>query len=246
MDARTYLEQETTAAERSFRVALIAFAIVAIVILIYFAWMKSMIKEAIQPENLAVTVVGAVRGNLPEVRKNVQEEFSEALPGMIQQFADSLLQQGIPMVRTMGVDMFKDFSGELIKFSSNAANQVFESVLKSDSNNLRKQLKTNPAAIELAIANEMGSAMKTALQSDAGAGLSKSLVALKNINAKLQAMAKKQGGTKQEELGRKLISSWWSYLQTTAAPAVYDEKDTAAKKGGKPAAKPAEKKPDGK
>ena len=222
MTAKDYLELETAQAERSFRVGLITLALIGVMLIAYFQWLKVQVREITNPTNMATLAVSEVRRQLPGARDALEQQLKIATPEIIRYVADRVLNESVPMMRQGVEALFRQYSREITHFGVEASAKVFESLVKDNKDELKARASIAPGQftsdnfvteLDRVIQNELGRRLTDTPTESASFMMSRSLVALNNINARLQQIASTKNMSRHDELGRKLITTWWTLLQ---------------------------------
>jgi len=226
MTTKEYLELEIAQAERAFRVGVVTLCILCVLLVSYFHWLKSQVREITSPTNLATLAVSEVRRHLPGARDALEQELKIATPEIIRYVGNKLVTESVPMLREGVEALFREFSRELTLYGVEAATKVFEALVKDNKDELRTRASVAPGQftsdnyvrnLDRIIQNELGQRLTDTPVESASFMMSRSLVALNNINSRLQEMASTNKLSRHDELGRKLITTWWTLLQRTEA-----------------------------
>ena len=219
---REYLEAEVEEARKSFKLGLISMAIITVLILGYFHWLKSATAEILQPQNLANVMVSEVRRNMPAARDTLEKELTAAAPAVVTFITQAVMDEALPMVTEAVTALLKDYSRELTGYGTLAVTQVFQEIVRDHRDALANaasqgevpQYSPNKIAADLAtlIEKELGKRISEQPEETLSAKLDQSLIALKNINTELERMSKGKRVTREDELGKKLITTWWTFL----------------------------------
>ena len=126
------------------------------------------------------------------------------------------------MVTDAVTALLKDYSRELTGYGTLAVTQVFQEIVRDHRAALAAAAtqgevplySPNEIAGDLAtlIEKELGKRLSEQPEETLSAKLEKSLVALKNINTELERMSNAKRTTREDDLGRKLITTWWTFL----------------------------------
>mgnify|MGYP001409176552 CR=1 FL=1 len=233
MTTKEYLELEISQAERSYRVGVVTLCIICAFLVAYFQWLKSQVREITSPTNLATLAVSEVRRQLPGARDALEQQLTLAAPEIIRYVADKVVNESVPLMRQGIEGLFRDFSKEITLYGVEASAKVFETLVVDSKDDLRERISVGPGrftsdnfveGLDRIIQQELGQRLTDTPVESANFAMSRSLVALNNINARLQEMATTKNMSRHDELGRRLISTWWTLLQRSEA------EDSAAEK----------------
>ncbi len=238
---KEYLETEVEQAAKSFKLGLISMALITVLMLGYFHWLKSATAEILEPQNLANVMVSEVRRNMPAARDTLEKELTAAAPAVVTFITQAVMDEALPMVKDAVTALLKDYSRELTGYGTLAVTQVFQEIVRDHRDALTRaatqgevaQYSPNEIAADLStlIEKELGKRISEVPEETLAAKLDKSLVALKNINTELQRLSKAKRVSREDELGRKLITTWWTFLNRheTARDAETQMLDTVMK-----------------
>ncbi len=227
-ETQDYLESEVAALQKGYKMALVAMVLVTIVMIGYFQWLKSMAAEILAPQNLSTLMVSEVRRNLPTARYALQTNLTDAAPEVIEFVANSVLDEALPMMSESARALFRDYSRELAGYGKLAAVQSFTEIVKTHKTELAKARTTaepgfyTPDRISenlgKTIDAELANRITESPEESLATKLDESVNALHNINRKLGELSRKKKLSRKEELGRKLITTWWTYLNRNDGP----------------------------
>lgn len=233
-DIRQYLAQEVADAEKSFKLGLIAMAVLTVIIIGYFQWLKSQTAEILEPRNLSTLMISEVKRNMPVAREALTDNLTQATPDIVKFITESVVDEALPMVRDIVEALFRDYSRELAGYGTLAMSQAFEEIVASHEEALKAAAgKGEPGRYEPdAIAQELSAAIDVQLakklndrpEESVALKLKESVTALQNINRHLKSMASSKKLGKRDELGKKLITTWWSFLNRHESSATATDK----------------------
>jgi hypothetical protein len=216
MDATTYLQAELRKAERSFRIAAIAMAVVLVVFVGYFQWMKSALAEVLRPASVAELLVNQTRAALPEISDSLKANLTREAPEVVDYVLHRAVDEVLPLVGQSFQDNLTQYSREVNELASGQVMSAFEGTLlayKTDSKLAKNQdpkvFATHLSAhVEAELAPQMDSVAKDAIKSR----LNRSGETLKHINTELASLAYRGHGDRESEMGKSLITTWWTFL----------------------------------
>jgi hypothetical protein len=221
-NAYDYLEQEIASAERGFKTGAIALVVIAIILVVYFQWLKARVTEMTEPGNIAALVESELRRSIPDVRDSMKTSLKRSAPELIAFVADTVVGNTVPMLRAAVEKLFKDYSRELVLLGVEATEKIFEQLIKENKDALRLRISAAPGMftterlvddLDAMIQRELATRLNTEPEETVGFKLNQSLVALRNINSRLQEMASQRNLSRKDLLGKKLITTWWTLLQ---------------------------------
>ena len=217
-----YLGSETAGLRKGFKVSLVALVLIALVMVGYFEWLKGKTAEILAPANISNLLVGEVKRQLPTARDAMSQSLKTAAPDVIRFVIQTVMDEALPMVRDAATALFKEYSRELAGFGTLAAVQSFEQIVQMSQTELAKAKETAEpgfytpdlitAKLTKQIEAELAKRMNDRPEETAGTKIRESLNALHNINDRLKGMAGQKSLSRKDELGKKLITTWWTFL----------------------------------
>jgi hypothetical protein len=220
-DLHNYMEQEIASAARGFKTGIIVLVVLVVVLIAYFQWLKSAVADMIEPGNVAALVTNELRRNIPTASNALKSGLTASAPDVIDAVVNTVLENAVPTMRRAIEDMFQDYARELTHFGVEATAKIFEGIVKDQKELLRERISSAPglytsekivADLQSYIDRELHKRLNTVPEETTQLKLNQSLVALRNINARLQTMATGKAKSRKDELGRRLITTWWSVL----------------------------------
>jgi len=127
-----HVTAELEAAQKSFRVSVVAFAIIGIVFIGYFQWLKAQVSVILDPPALAATLVNESVRVLPLLQDNIEASLTATIPSMAQEVMDITVKESVPSLRQNAVSEFNAYSDQLTKTGSVATTEAFEQMIKDN------------------------------------------------------------------------------------------------------------------
>ena len=214
-DVTSYLQQQTQKAERTVRVASIAMGVLLVVVFAYFQWMKSALAEVLAPPSIADLVVNQARASLPEIGDALESNVRSEAPNIVRFALHQSVDHVLPLLGQMFEQTLADHGREVARIAAEDADSAFDAVLAQYEAERGKGAKKPVVAAQLEtfVAARYAAALDDAAASHITERLDAAGGTLKSIDARLAAMATAgRGGSRQEELGRRLITTWWTFL----------------------------------
>jgi hypothetical protein len=215
-DVQENLQQELDKAERSLRNTLIAMGIVSVVVMGYFGWMRSQLAELLEPENVAEFVVNETRRSLPGASQALRDNLKSGAPDVVKFVMSSVLDGVLPMVQKELRSNLESYSTEVATLGTNGMLEVFREVVRTHKDELMSAEPADSDTIALALAGhierELDAKMTDAQGETVKAKLDQSVVALERINDQLERMSKGRHLSREDELGKRFITTWWTFL----------------------------------
>ena len=242
-DLKQYLENEISEGKKSVLASLILFIILGAMTVIYFQWFKAEVEPFLEPDEIAEFTVSEARRNLPAVVDNAGNALVTALPVMIRDAMDGVMETTLPMLREESTGWMRSESRRIAGIGSSAVSTAFEQIVVCKRGELKAMADTEPGQFipgvrldELSRLVEMEAAKKynSVPEETLGQKLDKGASALRNINASLKELASNKDLTRKDALGKRFISVWWTMLKQL------DDGESAVEKSMGLKAKPAE------
>lgn len=233
MDTQTYLQSELAKTQRTMKVALVAMSLVLVVMIFYFQWMKAELAKVLTPESVAEFVINEARGALPGVTTQLKDNLSAEAPNVVHFVLTSAVDKVLPLVAQTFHTSLEEHSRNVSSLAEEHVDAAFAGVLKAYPTAGRPK---NETAAELGerlaahVAARLGTQLDVVGADAIKARLDKSGETLKHINQELVTMASRPGGDRQGELGKRLITTWWTFLDAGGRDASKPQVDAAGKK----------------
>lgn len=231
---REYIEQETATNQKSAKFGIIMFAILAIFVFGYFMVLRHMMKEIVQPRNLAMAMVTTIDAQLPTATQALEDNIKTALPNMVKNTMDTVVERSIPQMGQYGERYLDENSAALADFTSNVGDEVFVKIVSQSAADYRKQkpegMETDKAQVVAHLKKSIGDKLSTGFdtkmaeelkaaeegkggEETAAVKLHKSRKALDNINTKLEKLASGENLTRKDQVHRRILGAWWGYMK---------------------------------
>lgn len=230
-DVTSYLQQQTQKAERTVRVATIAMGVLLVVVFAYFQWLKSELAEVLAPASIAEFAVNEARAALPEIGDALESNVRSEAPNIVRFALHQAVDHVLPLLGQMFETTLEEHSREVARIAVADASAAFDAVLVQYAAERGKGPKKPVAAAQLGtfVAARYAAALDDVAASHITERLDQAGGTLKSIDARLAAMANGRGGSRQDELGRRLITTWWTFLdrgQPKGRPALAETEKT--------------------
>lgn len=261
-EERDYLRKELEETQRSFRTGVWAMAVLSVLILGYFQWLRVQLAEILLPQNIAEVMVSEVRRSLPGARDALKENLRKAAPEVVAFVTEQVTDEAIPMVRESAEAVFREYARELAGFGREAVVKVFSEVIRDHKAELARkgqhhtgaltgllnqreaarrsgkaveegayvevsgeEIDTGAIAKRLSkyVSSELGSRLNDVPEETLRQKLDESMKALRNINDQLKRLARKRDISREDQMGKRLITTWWTFLNRGDLPETTEE-----------------------
>jgi hypothetical protein len=213
-DVETYVRDQTHKAERTFRVATIAMSLLLVVVFGYFQWIKSELAEVLAPESIAELVMNHARAALPEIGDALESNVRSEAPAIVRFALHQAVDHVLPLLGQMFEATLDEHGREVARIAAADAELAFDTVLVQYVAERGKGVKKPVTATQLS--SVVSARYAAALDDTAGELITTRLAqaggTLKGIDARLGALASRPIASREDQLGRRLIMTWWTFL----------------------------------
>jgi hypothetical protein len=248
---REYVEAEIDDNKKGARYGTIMFVILCLVMAGYFAWLRAMLEEAVEPRALARVAVQVIDDQIPVATRSLADNIREALPRIAAYTVNTVVDNSIPEMSKHATGFLTEHSRALSEFAAFTGHEIFVRVLREKRDEIKRSNPTQGmplTAAQLVMALEAGlpitlereltmkmseEVAKDSDRESAAVKLHKSAQSLRNINARLNVLAEGGMGTRQDQVSKKIIGAWWSWLRNsqTANASDHPEDDEEISEG---------------
>ena len=243
---RAHLEAEVAASQKNAKTSMIMFAILVVFVIGYFMWLRAMLKEVMEPNALARVGITMIEDNLDPLINTMKGQITASFPGLVKNATEYVTVQALPQAGQYAKTHMDDQAENLGIFCKELGNDVFVSTLASAKDDITSQVRppdTDGAAraeqvaasLEATVQGRMrtgfDSKMRACLPGDqdqaerplhcdeesAAMKFQKASQALRTISAKLTQLANNDNPNREQQVQRRLIGAWWSFVGTVHA-----------------------------
>ena len=213
-DVTKYLQEQTHKAQRTFRVASISMSVVLIVVFGYFQWLKSELADILAPASIAEAMVNQARAALPQVGDALEANVQSEAPSLVRFALHQAVDHVLPLLGQMFATTLDDHAREVGRIAATSSDQAFDTVLGQLAAERGKGPKKPVTGVQLAsfLGAHFPAALWALTEDEIGKRLDEAGGTLKHIDARLATMAGGDRGSRKGELGHRLISTWWTFL----------------------------------
>jgi hypothetical protein len=216
MDATAYLQQELRSAQRTFRNAGIAMAVVLVVFVGYFQWLSSQLATVLTPASVAELIVNQARGALPEITTSLKTNLQEEAPSVVSYVMHQAVEQVLPLVAQSFQTNLDQYSHEVSAAASDHSLTAFAASIRAYKANTKIAKNENPtlfaARLSAHVDADLGNQLDVVAKDNVKQRLDHTGETLKRINTELSMLAHQSRGDHDSEMGRRLITTWWTFL----------------------------------
>ena len=221
-DLKRYLETQIAEGKKSVIASSVLFILVAILTVSYFQWFKAEVEPFLEPDELAEFTVSEARRNLPTVVDNAGNALITALPVMIRDAMDGVMETTLPMLRKESTGWMRTESRRIAGVGSEAVSTAFEQIVIGKRGELKAAADSEPGqfipgvrldALSRFVEMEAAKKYNVVPEETLGQKLDKGASALRNINTRLKELAAGKDLTRKDALGKRFISVWWTMLK---------------------------------
>jgi hypothetical protein len=213
-DVETYVREQTRKAERTFRIATIAMGLLLVIVFGYFQWIKSELAAVLAPESIAELVVNQARAALPEVGDALEANVRSEAPAIVRFALHQAVDHVLPLLGQMFEATLDEHGREVARIAAADAEQAFDTVLAQHVAERGKGAKKPVTAAQLSsvVAARYAAALDDVAAEEITKRLEQAGGTLKGIDARLAALASRPIASREDQLGRRLIMTWWTFL----------------------------------
>jgi len=218
-----YLASEVEAQERSFRLALVLYVILALIVIGYFQVLHNLADDLLDERELAVLVVEVGEHSFQTNEEEIKTVFKDTVPRMARDALRTAVESSIPTLRRSGEDLFAKYAREIAGAGSQAATMAFEVIVRDHRTELHALAGAPPGKythrppglthLDRLLEQEAVKTLNSRPEETVGAKLEASTRALENIHLRLKALAENSQGSRKDVLTRRLLSTWWTMMQ---------------------------------
>jgi hypothetical protein len=217
MDATTYLQQELDKTNRTIKRSLIALVVIVIVMIGYFEFMKAELAKVLEPESVSDFMISQARAALPEIAESLKYNLTSEAPNVVHYVLNTAVEKALPLAGQTFQTNLDQYGKDVSDLGAEKAGAAFAGAIKAyKASGVKAPSKENAAQfadrLSLAIEAQMGPQLDAVAKEGVQKRLEASGETLKHINAELIAMAARPSADREGEMGKKLITTWWSFL----------------------------------
>ena len=222
MSETTYLQNELRKAQKAFRTARIAMAVVLVVFVAYFQWMKSALADVLTPDSIAEFAVNQANSALPVLTETLTLNLKDEAPGLVRY----VLHEGVDQILPHALETFQtslnEYGGEVNTLAAANSLAALRAVLRAHKADSVGVKHDDPAMLAtrlgLYVETHMSSQLDAVTKEASKARLESTSQTIKKLDAELVSMATQPSGDHSGALGKNLITTWWSFVDRSRAP----------------------------
>ncbi len=228
-----FVAAEADAVRKTVRLQIIITAVVTVVLIVYFAVMNSMLKQATEPKELARFTAHVVEENAPSFGDFLSTMLKDGAPQLANFVVEQASKEGVPFLTRQTKVMINQYTDKISDETSMFMEQAFNEVVVGNKAQFIELLKNNQNSNDVGYAvRPMRDALReafvrqtTSRKTDAGRSVEASLNMLKNLNVRLKALAGKPAGelSRKEQLASRLLKMHWTWMRTRTGEDVGNE-----------------------
>ncbi len=244
---RNHLESEVNKLHGQRRMGLIIGLILAVVVLLYMAWIDRQVTYWSQPDNLVLTASGVVESNLPSMKRSARAMIRTEAPKLARYVGDTVSREVPVLVRNMVEETVAQYTRKLARFAVDKYSESFAAVIEGARGDIQQAVTTDVNAerdrfVVLALEKQLETAIQNVSKGKLSEDpvfvkLEESHVALANLNKRLAKMAsnKDKDLGRRDQLTKRFLGTFWRYVQqeNPDARAANEPAGNAGKKGKK-------------
>jgi hypothetical protein len=215
-DVTQYLQDEVQKAQRTFKIAAISMSVMLVVFAGYFQWLKSELAAVLTPQSIAELAINQARSALPDMSEALKSNVQTEAPNLVRFALHQSLDHILPLLGQSFDSNLSEHSAALQAAAAEHADQAFAGTLTQlKAQRARNRAKSPVTATEISsfVAANYATTLDTATKAALRQRFEQTGGTLKAIDARLGLMATSKGGSREHELGRRLITTWWTFLE---------------------------------
>ncbi len=234
MDATTYLQNEVQKINKSIKTLLIAMVVVVIVMMGYFQFMRAQLAKLLEPESVSDFVINQTRSALPQIAESLKYNVTSEAPNLVHFVLTQALEKVLPLAGQTFQTNLEQYTHDVNTLAADKSMAALQGATRSYKASGVKQTKEDPAAFATRLSAHMEAQMSLQLDDVAKDGVKLRLDAsgetLKHINEELVAMAQRPATDREGEMGKRLITTWWSFLDRGRPQVPNEQMDVSSAK----------------
>ena len=213
-DVTNYLQNEFNKTQRTFRVGITIMGLLAVFMIGYFQWLKSQTQDLLEPTNISEFIVNETRRNLPHGAEALTNTIRESAPGVVRFVMQQVIDLVFPLLRDSLQTNFKEYSSALITVGHDTAMLAFQDALRDAQSGIKTPATADAVATQASafMTAQLGKHLNESSKDALGSKAAESADMLVEVNKRLKELSGKSK-TREEELAKRLITTWWSFLQ---------------------------------
>jgi hypothetical protein len=228
-----FVAAEADSVRKTIRLQIVITAVIAVVLIVYFAVMNSMLKQATEPKELARFTAHVMEENAPSFGDFLSTMLKDGAPQLANFVVDQASKEGVPFLTRHTKTLLNKHTDKLSDETAVFMEQAFNEVVVGNKAQFIELLKNNqnPNDVSYAV-RPMRDALReafvrqtTSRKTDAGRAVEASLNMLKNLNLRLKALAGKPLDelSRKEQLASRLLKMHWMWMRTRTGDDVGNE-----------------------
>ena len=220
-DIADFIAQEHAAAQKGVRNQLIMAGLIGVILIGYFfVWINPALDESTQPPKLAAEITAVINQNIPDVAGVIEAVLSDATPKLADFLANEVVDKGVPFIADKSRALLKDYVSGLTQLVDTEMTKAFEELVEQNEVAFTAAVKEPNSEKARRLFQPISDKMHGMLDQTRNAGeakesIDKSLVALRNLNVRLESLAKldPSKASRQDRLAQRLLSTWWKWMK---------------------------------
>ncbi len=216
------LKERVDKLTKSLRIGIIIGVVLNVFVIIYLSVLYSGFTDALQPEIMADAISQEVSSRIPELGQELETHLKNEAPELVNSLRDMVINESAPALRELLEKQILEAYDEFAEIGPRVLNQeIFLSLVQQNRKKIVTAAKNGTldspelaAEFEKQLVTLMGQQQQQNGKGQVAEDLKKSLEALSMIDTKLKTLSKKKQMTREEMLMNRLISSWWTSLDT--------------------------------
>lgn len=217
-----FVHNEADTAAKAVRMSLIMLILVSLILVVYFWILHSQVRQVTEPEELAKHAAVLIDENIPDIAGILENLLDDSAPQLADFISNQALDQGVPFMVAKSENFLTGYIDDMTKQTAGYMEKAFDDVLVTNKDSIEAAIKEeqtgdDPSNALRPLRDRMHATFTdqtTGKRTEAGEKIDKTLIALKNINTRLAAMAQKDPSdlNRTEQMGARLLRAHWNWM----------------------------------
>ncbi len=229
-----YINHEADSAAKSVRTQLIVLAVVSLILVGYFAILNTQIKDFTEPESLAKQAAILIDDNVPDLAGMIEGVMNDVSPQVADFISNQAVQQGVPFLVDKSEKFLDTYINTMTKETAGYMDGAFNDIVRDNKESLaeaieKEQTGDDPSNALKPLREKLHATFTdqtTGKRTEAGESVDKSLIALRNLNKRLNELATADPDKldRKGKMSSRLLRTYWNWVGHRPEDAGIDDK----------------------
>ncbi len=217
-----YINHEADSAAKSVRTQLIVLAVVSLILIFYFWILNKQIKDFTEPESLAQQAAILIDDNIPDLAGMIEGVMNDVSPQVADFISKQAVQQGVPYLVDKSEKFLDNYIDNMTSETAAYMDGAFNDVITDNKESLQEAIANeqsgdDPSQALKPLREKLHATFTdqtTGKRSEAGVAVDKSLVALTNLNRRLDELASLDPTKmdRKQKMSSRLLRTYWRWV----------------------------------